>query len=140
MRPYLDKAALAEWSGICSTDILVLRGNIDVDSAFLAYLAHTQNFLDYAISTTTGVNHPRTSWQALQKMPIPLPPLAEQQKIADILGAVDRRIQAEEAYARALGDLFQSLLHELMSGRRRVVGTNHDSPLPQSDRPDPNPI
>jgi type I restriction enzyme S subunit len=25
LRPYLDKAALAEWGGICSTDILVLR-------------------------------------------------------------------------------------------------------------------
>ncbi len=120
LRPYLDKAALAEWNGICSTDILVLRRNESVDSRFLAYLAHTRNFIDYAISTTAGVNHPRTSWQALQKMTIPLPPLPEQRAIADILQAVDRRLAAEEAYARALGELFRALLGELMSAGRRV--------------------
>ncbi len=63
----------------------------------------------------------------VRDLQIPLPPLAEQQKIADILGAVDRRIQAEETYTRALGDLFQSLLHELMSGRRRVKFTTENA-------------
>jgi type I restriction enzyme S subunit len=121
LRPYLDKGALAEWSGICSTDILVLRARQHVDATFLAYLLHTQSFVDYAVSTTTGVNHPRTSWQALQKMPVPLPPLSEQREIARILQTVDRRIQAEEAYARALGELFKTLLRELMTGRIRVT-------------------
>jgi hypothetical protein len=46
---------------------------------------------------------------------------------------VDRRIHAEEAYACALDDLFETLLHELMSGRKRVVEANHDSPLPRFD-------
>lgn len=57
----------------------------------------------------------------VKSVPIPLPPLSEQQEIARILQAVDRRIQAEEAYARALGELFRALLGELMSGRRRVT-------------------
>ena len=63
----------------------------------------------------------------VKDMKIPLPPLPEQREIARILQAVDRRIQAEEAYARALGDLFQSLLHELMSGRRRVEFTTENT-------------
>ena len=37
-----------------------------------------------------------------------------------MLQAVDQRIQAEEAYARALGELFRTLLHQLMSGKRRL--------------------
>jgi type I restriction enzyme S subunit len=51
---------------------------------------------------------------------IPLPPLSEQREIARILQAVDRRIEAEEAYVRALETLFKSLLHELMTARRRL--------------------
>ena len=70
---------------------------------------------------------PNLSQSRLSSFLIPLPPLAEQQEIARILQAVDQRIQAEETYARALGDLFQSLLHELMSGRRRVKFTTENA-------------
>jgi type I restriction enzyme S subunit len=54
---------------------------------------------------------------------IPLPPLDEQREIARILQAVDNRIAAEQARRAALEELFKSLLHELMSGRRRVCFT-----------------
>ncbi|TFU25466.1 restriction endonuclease subunit S [Thermus tengchongensis] len=67
------------------------------------------------------VNQASIGLERLQQVIIPLPPLPEQQEIARILRAVDGRIQAEETYARALDDLFKSLLHELMSGRLRVV-------------------
>jgi type I restriction enzyme S subunit len=120
LRPYLDKAVLAEWDGICSTDILVIKAQSSLLPEFLAYLVHTSQFIDYAISTTTGVNHPRTSWKALQKFPIPLPPLDEQREIARILQAVDAKIAAEQARRAALEELFKSLLHELMSGRIRL--------------------
>ncbi len=73
------------------------------------------------------VNQASVSLERLKQLTIPLPPLAEQRAIARILQAVDRRIAAEEAYARALGDLFQTLLHELMSGRRRVKFTTENT-------------
>ena len=143
LRPYLDKAVLAEWDGICSTDILVIKTQSSLLPEFLAYLVHTSQFIDYAISTTTGVNHPRTSWKALQKFSIPLPPLAEQREIARMLQAVDAKIAAEERRRAALEELFKTLLHALMSGRIRVpniVGgqRSRDSapnadPLPESE-------
>ncbi|MDR5704350.1 MAG: restriction endonuclease subunit S [Armatimonadota bacterium] len=121
LRPYLDKAALAQFDGMCSTDILVISANKQKISAeFLAYTFHTIRFLAYATSTMTGVNHPRTSWTALSKCFIPLPPLPEQQAIADILRTVDRRIEAEENRKRALEALFKTLLHHLMTGKVRV--------------------
>uniref|UniRef100_A0A7C1FTJ4 Restriction endonuclease subunit S n=1 Tax=Caldilinea aerophila TaxID=133453 RepID=A0A7C1FTJ4_9CHLR len=122
LRPYLDKAVLAEWDGICSTDILVIKVQDGFLSEFLAYLLHTSKFIEYAVSTTTGVNHPRTSWKALQKFPIPLPPLAEQREIARILQAVDTKIAAEQARRAALEELFKTLLHQLMTGKIRVSG------------------
>ena len=116
----MDKAALAEWDGICSTDILVIKAQSGLLPEFLAYLVHTSRFIQYAVSTTTGVNHPRTSWKALQKFPIPLPPLSEQREIARTLQAVDAKIAAEQARRAALEKLFKSLLYHLMTGRVRV--------------------
>ncbi|MCX7973184.1 MAG: restriction endonuclease subunit S [Candidatus Aminicenantes bacterium] len=63
---------------------------------------------------------PNLSRSRLSSFFIPLPPLPEQKEIARILRTVDQRISAEEAYARALSDLFKTLLHELMTGRRRL--------------------
>lgn len=119
LRPYLDKAAIAEWPGVCSTDILVLQP-VKAEPLFLAYLMHTPFVLNHAIATTAGVNHPRTSWKALSQAFIPLPPLPEQRAIARILQTVDRKIEAEEARQQALDDLFRSLLHHLMTAKVRL--------------------
>lgn len=124
LRPYLDKAVVADFEGICSTDILVFEVNRKVaNPLYVAYLLHTKKFIEYADSTSTGVNHPRTSWTALKKWMFPLPPLEEQQEIARILQAVDAKIAAEESRRQALEALFQSLLHHLMTGKVRVPPT-----------------
>jgi type I restriction enzyme S subunit len=115
LRPYLDKAALAEWEGICSTDILVLRAQNGLEPDFLAYLAHTRTFLEYAIATMTGVNHPRTSWKALQQLQVPLPPLPEQRAIAHVLRTVQRAKEATEGVIGALKELKKSLMQHLFT-------------------------
>ena len=120
LRPYLDKAAVAEWSGICSTDILVLRPSEERMAIFFAYLMHTPFVLNHAVATTTGVNHPRTSWKALSQALIPFPPVDEQREIARILQTVDRKIEAEEARKEALDTLFKTLLHHLMTAKIRL--------------------
>jgi len=115
LRPYLDKAALAEWEGICSTDILVLRPGENLFPEFFAYLVHTNTFLEYAIATMTGVNHPRTSWNALQKMRVPLPPLPEQRAIAHALRTVQEAKEATERVIAALRELKKSLMRHLFT-------------------------
>lgn len=56
----------------------------------------------------------------LENLPMPLPPLPEQQKIASILSAIDEKIEAEENKKKALEELFKSLLHNLMTAKIRV--------------------
>ncbi|GBC92424.1 Type-1 restriction enzyme EcoKI specificity protein [bacterium HR15] len=63
---------------------------------------------------------PNLSQSRLAAFPIPLPPLPEQREIARILRTVDQRIEAEEASVRALETLFKTLLHELMTAKRRL--------------------
>ena len=88
LRSYLDKAVIAEMEGICSTDILVVTASPKTIPRFLVNLLHTHSFISHATATSTGVNHPRTSWNSLGKFTFALPSLPEQRAIASILGAI----------------------------------------------------
>jgi type I restriction enzyme S subunit len=115
-----------------------------VDPVFTAYLMHSSFVLQHAIATTSGVNHPRTSWKALSQALIPLPPLPEQQEIARILQTVDRKLEAEEARKQALEALFKTLLHDLMTAQRRlprelVARFEGDSPASQREHQEGTP-
>lgn len=120
LRPYLDKAVLAEWEGMCSTDILVFVPSGRVTSGFAAYSVHTNPFLNHAIATTSGVNHPRTSWSSLKTFAVPVPLSVEQEKIENVLSVTDKKVAAEENRKRSLEILFKTLLHNLMTGKLRV--------------------
>jgi len=122
LRPYLDKAALAEFEGICSTDLLVLRCILDqVFPEFLVYILHTRRFIEYAIATTAGTNHPRTSWKSVRDFPLPLPPLPEQKKIAEILMTVDRKMELLRKKRELLRQVKKGLMEDLLTGRVRVL-------------------
>lgn len=68
----------------------------------------------------TKTSQPKLGLVRIRDIPIPLPPLPEQREIARILRTVDQRIEAEEASVRALETLFKTLLHELMTAKRRL--------------------
>ncbi len=96
LRPYLDKAVLADETGVCTTELLVLRPKADVDPRFLAAIIHSPRLLEFAIAGTTGVQHPRTSWAHVREFEVPAFTFDEQQQIADLLWLVHQSISASE--------------------------------------------
>ncbi|MDR4989126.1 MAG: restriction endonuclease subunit S [Bacteroidales bacterium] len=120
LRPYLDKAVIAHFDGISSTDILIFTGKNDVENDFLIHFFHTEMLIDFAKSTTTGVQHPRTSWSSLKKLKLGLPSKAERRFIAKSLNLFENKLLFHQKKKQSLTALFKTLLHELMTGQRRV--------------------
>ena len=115
LRPYLRKGAQADFNGISSTDILVFRAQDRCEAEFLKYLVHTDEFISHAKSTTSGVQHPRTSWPSLREFKLSLPPLPEQKKIAHILSSVQRAIEAQERIIETTTELKKALMNKLFT-------------------------
>ena len=115
LRPYLDKAVLADEAGVCTTELLVLRPKAEVDPKFLLAILHCPTFLEFAIAGTTGVQHPRTSWAYVREFEVPLFTLDEQRQIADLLWLVHESIRVSEALVSAVQELKHAAMQTLFT-------------------------
>lgn len=115
LRPYLRKVALARSPGVCSTDILAVRAHPGVSERFLLNLLAARATIDYAVKHSAGTKMPRTKWRSLASMPVLVPPLPEQKKIAEILGSVDEAIQGTQAVIDQTRKVKQGLLQRLLT-------------------------
>ncbi len=121
LRPYLDKAVLSDFEGICSTDILVIKTiEEEILSTYLINILHTQRFLNYIISTMSGTTLPRTNWKDLSKFILNLPNLSEQKEISNILQNVDNRIIGERKLVLLYKKIKKGLMQDLLTGKKRV--------------------
>ena len=91
-----------------------------VDSFFIYYFTNSQEYWVQVNASKEGKLKKGVSSSQLKNFKAPLPPLPMQQKIASILSAIDQKIEAEEDKKKALEDLFQTLLHNLMTAKIRV--------------------
>ncbi len=98
---------------------VVLKEKI-TNAYFLAYLFKSYYYKSWFEGNKRGATIKGIPREDLINLPIPLPPLSEQQAIANILQAIDDKIQKEEAKKKAIENLFKSMLNNLMSGRLRV--------------------
>lgn len=121
LRPYLDKAIVSEFGGICSTDLLVLNVNEEIyNKYFMVYVLHSERFIRYAVSNTSGTNHPRTSWSAISTFKLVYPPLPEQKKIAEILSTTDNMLELLNEKKERLTKIKKGLMNVLLTGKIRV--------------------
>ena len=103
LRPYLNKVALPDFVGKCSTELVPLLPNDGVERSFLAYLLRRKLTVDHVMATATGARMPRASMDVLLALPVPLPPISEQHRIVDILdraAAIQRLRKEAEKKAR----------------------------------------
>lgn len=106
LRPYLNKAALPSFAGVCTTEILPLLPAEDkLDRVYLWAFLLTPEFVEWATSKVSGANLPRLSPKLLAEYEIPLPSLPEQQRVAAVLERADRLRRLRRA-GRELSDSY----------------------------------
>ncbi|WP_434025861.1 restriction endonuclease subunit S [[Pseudomonas] boreopolis] len=115
LRPYLDKAILADTDGVCTTELLVLRAKPGVDPRFLACLVHDPDFVEHALTGVTGAHHPRTSWAHIAQFECPRFSYEEQQAIAALLWRVQDLLKVCEDTLEVAQDLKRAAMRELFT-------------------------
>jgi len=92
-RAYLKKAAQAQFTGICSGDIIVMRAKYDLMPELLPFIVNNDKFIDWAIQHSAGGLSPRCKFKDLANYEFLLPPKAQQAVIAKLLWSLDDVIE-----------------------------------------------
>ena len=130
LRPYLAKAWLAEFSGICSSEFLVLRSR-KVCPRFLNYYTLTDEFINQVDSSTYGSKMPRASWDFVGLMDVPVPLNNESEIIANFLdyetAKIDILIAKQQQLIKLLKEKRQAVISHAVT-----KGLNPDAPMKDS--------
>lgn len=85
-RCYQKKAAVPDFEGICSGDIIVMEAVPEkIIPELLPFIVQSDMFFDWAEKTSSGSLSPRTKWKALAEFEFPLPPFERQKEIVEVL-------------------------------------------------------
>lgn len=93
IRPYFKKIWFAEFDGGCSNDVLVFRARDGINKRFLYYVLADDAFFEYSMATSKGTKMPRGDKAVIMKYEVPDFTYEEQEKIAGVLEALDKKIQ-----------------------------------------------
>ena len=97
LRPYLNKVAIADFEGRCTSEIVPLLPK-GLTSEYLAMALRRNETVEHVMRATTGSRMPRADMAHLMSMSIPVPPLPEQKRI---VRALQERMEAIDSAKRA---------------------------------------
>ena len=124
VRTYLKAVARVPKSShrlVFSTGFAVLHPDRErLDSRYLGYFCESAPFIDSIVARSVGVSYPAINASEVADMPVDLPPLEEQRRIADFLDTettrldriADRRLRQLEHLAERRWSHFESLVVE----------------------------
>jgi len=117
LRPYLNKVALPDFQGKCSTEIIPLLPSNDLDRDYLAYFLRSAQTVSSISAKMAGARMPRADMDFVLALEIPLPSVAEQLRIVDFLNRADgiRRLrkQAQDIARQLIPALFTEMFGDL---------------------------
>lgn len=120
LRPYLRKYWLAEFDGVCATEIIPLVPKQQVLSHFLICLVQQDRFIEKAVQNSFGTKMPRTSWNEISQTKCLVPPLSEQGQISSIISTIDEKIVFLKGRKSQLEQIKKGLMQDLLTGKVRV--------------------
>jgi len=122
INPYLRKAFLAEFSGLCSADMYPLTPLNSTSSGFVLAVILGERFTKYAESVSIRSGMPKINRDEMAQFKFPAPSAkSEQTAIAGILSDMDAELAALEQRREKTRALKQAMMQELLTGKTRFV-------------------
>ncbi|KPZ71259.1 EcoKI restriction-modification system protein HsdS [Shewanella sp. P1-14-1] len=94
----------------------VLKANKNADTDFLCMYLESLDYRKY----NSGSAQPKINKAVCEKIPVRLPTLIEQQKIASVLTTADKEIEVLETKLTHFKQEKKALMQQLLTGKRRV--------------------
>ena len=109
-RTYLKKVAVADFSGICANTTFVLETKDEkvFSQLLLPFLMYSENFTKFSINNSKGSTNPYILFNDLAKFEFYLPPLAVQQKLANLLWAINDTLKAYKNLLNLTNEIVKS--------------------------------
>ena len=108
-RPYLKKAAVAPFDGICSGDITVIEAIPDrILPELLPFIIQNDELFDFAVGKSAGSLSPRVKWEHLKNYEFELPDMDKQRELAELLWAMDATKKSYQKLIAATDELVKS--------------------------------
>ncbi|EOL8957801.1 restriction endonuclease subunit S [Cronobacter dublinensis] len=130
LRPYLAKSWLATFSGVCSSEFLVLR-TAKLHPKYLNYYSLTNEFIEQVNSSTYGSKMPRASWEFISLLPVPTCSYSLSEKVAWFLdhetAKIDNLIEKQQQLIELLKEKRQAVISHAVT-----KGLNPDVPMKDS--------
>lgn len=107
---------------LVSNEYLVLKARPSVDVRYFNYLVQQLKYAKYFMLCSQGVDIEKFLFKPKDwlKKPVPVPPVAEQARIADVLATTDEKLNALRAKLDELQQMKRGLMQKLLTGEWRV--------------------
>lgn len=113
LRPYLRKYFYADYKGVCSTEIWVLKPTKLCISKYIYYIIQTERFNVFA-NISSGTRMPRADWSYMRAVVFSIPDINEQKQIVSILEKYDKYLKIIGDKIESKKNIKRSLLQELL--------------------------
>lgn len=122
LRPYLKKFYMPSFTGVCSTEIWVLRPtNCVIDAAFLFCIIQS-SLVQRSANATFGTKMPRADWDVVSATPIRFPELDEQSRISGLHQSINQTTEYLDRLIAAKREQKRGLMQQLLTGKLRFPG------------------
>jgi type I restriction enzyme S subunit len=112
LRPYLNKVATPNFSGICSTDIFPLKPKNSLMKQFLVSILRSRDFVNHSNTNAVGANLPRANKEIILNYKTIVPDIKTAQMFSKNIDLVTaQKIKVENQILKS-NSLFQTLLQK----------------------------
>lgn len=116
--------------------LVEVRDGVSVDRRFLFYRLRASDYRQHILATASGSTVRHTSPGRITEFKITFPPIDEQRAIADVLGALDDKIEQNRRTARALerlaGAIFRTWFVDFEPVKAKAEGATSFHSMPQA--------